>query len=260
MRRPKFASLISVILTAVTWLPVPLSAQAPNSDKLESMEATGTVGHYRIGLNYTVREHTELVEAHYFYVSQSKNILLTGAVSGESVHFYGADGSDFTLHFIGNGSNGKEPLTFYNSVGLRGTWTLGKRDLPAELHFSHGTANPGQRLYPQVTDKSDAAFESMVNGAKDAILSGDPVATARYVHFPLLVNTSHHNLVLHSASALETKWSAIFTPDFVAKLRLDSTHEMFVHNGEAMLGDGELWFDDRGLIAVNPVVHHDLAK
>lgn len=111
-----------------------------------------------------------------------------------------------------------------------------------------------------MTDKSDAAFESMVNAARDAILSGNSVATARYVHFPLLVNTSHKNLVIHSASALETNWSAIFTPDFVAKLRLDSTHEMFVHNGEAMLGDGELWFDDRGLVAVNPVVRHDPAK
>ena len=260
MRRPKFASLISVILAAVTWLPVSLSAQVPNSDKLESMEATGAVGQYRIGLNYTVREHTELVEAHYFYVSQSKNIPLTGAVICESVHFHGADGSDFTLHFIGNGSDSKEPLNFYNSVGLRGTWLLGNRELPAKLHFSHGTANPGQRLYPQVTDKSDAAFEFMVNAAKDAILSGDPVATARYVHFPLLVNTSHQHLVIHSASALMTRWSAIFTPAFIAKLRLDSTHEMFVHNGEAMLGDGELWFDDRGLVVVNPLVHHGPAK
>lgn len=260
MRRPKFAPLVSVILAAAIWLPVPLSAQVSNTDKLESMEATGTVGQYRIGLNYTVREQTDLVEAHYFYVSQSKNIPLTGAVSGESVHFHGADGSDFTLHFIGNGSNGKDHLTFYNSVGLTGTWTLGNRDLPAELHFSHSTANPGQRLYSQVTDKSDAAFESMVNAAKDAILSGDPVATARYVHFPLLVNTSHENRVIHSLSALRTNWSAIFAPDFIAKLRLDSTHEMFVHNGEAMLGDGELWFDDRGLVALNPVVRHGPAK
>lgn len=260
MRRNKFASLISLIVTAVVWINVPLSAQAPNSDRLESMEAVGTVGHYRIGLNYTVRGHTELVEAHYFYVSQSKNIPLTGLVSGESVHFHGVDGSDFNLQFVGNGSNGKELLTFYNSVGLRGTWTLDNHELPTELSFSHSTANPGQRLYQQVTDRSDAAFEAMVNGAKDAILSGDPIATARYVHFPLLVNTPQHKLVIHTASAFETNWSAIFTTDLVSKLRLDSTHEMFVHNGEAMLGDGELWFDDKGLIAVNPVMHHSPSK
>jgi hypothetical protein len=256
MRRGKFAGFISPILAAAICITVPLSAQASENDKLGSMEAVGTVGHYRIGLNYTVRQNTELVEAHYFYVSQSKNIPLTGAVSGESVHFHGADGSDFKLHFVGNGSNGRDPLTFYNSVGLRGTWSLGNHELPVELPFSHGTANPGQRLYSQVTAESDAAFESMVKATKDSILSGDPVVTSKYVHFPLLVNTSRHGLVLRTASALETNWSAIFTAGFLAKLRLDSTHEMFVHEGEAMLGDGELWFDDRGLIAVNPVVHH----
>ena len=260
MRLGKLAALTSLILAAASWITVPLSAQTSGNDKLESMEAVGTVGHYRIGLNYTVRQNTELVEAHYFYLSQSKNIPLTGAVSGESVHFHGTDGSDFRLHFVGNGSNGKEPLTFYNSVGLRGKWSLGNHELPAALAFSHSTENPGQRLYSQVTDESDAAFESMVKATKDAILLGDPVAASKYVHFPLLVNTSSHTLVLRTASALETNWSAIFTADFLAKLRLDSTHEMFVHEGEAMLGDGELWFDGRGLIAMNPVVRRGPSK
>lgn len=107
MRRPKSYSLVSVILAAVIWLPVPLSAQVSNTDKLESMEATGTVGQYRIGMNYTVREHSELVEAHYFYMSQSKNIPLTGVVSGESVHLHGADGSDFTLHSLATGATAR---------------------------------------------------------------------------------------------------------------------------------------------------------
>ena len=261
MRRNGSASPLALVLAAASWIPVPLLlAQAPNDDKLASVEAVGTVGDYRIGLNYTVREHTELVKAHYFYVSESKNIALTGTVAGESVNFHGTDGSDFRLHFVGNGSNGKEPLTFFNSVGLQGTWKLGDRELPAELRFSHSTANPGERLYSQVTGRSDPAFESMVKAVKDGILRGDPGATAKYVHFPLLVNTGHHPLLLHNASALETHWSSVFTAEFVAKLRLDSTHELFVHDGEAMLGDGELWFDDRGLISVNSFAPHGSPK
>ena len=68
-----------------------------------------------------MRQNTEFVVAHHFYVSQSKNIPITGTILGESVHLVGADGSDFKLHFVGNGREDKEPLTFYNSVGLRGS-------------------------------------------------------------------------------------------------------------------------------------------
>jgi hypothetical protein len=56
------------------------------------MEARGTVGAYTIGLNYTVRDHTELVAAHYFYASQLKDIPLKGSVQGELVELQGTDG------------------------------------------------------------------------------------------------------------------------------------------------------------------------
>jgi len=39
----------------------------------------------------------------------------------------------------------------------------------------------------------------------------------------------------------------VFSPAFIAKLREDIPHEMFVDEGEAMLGQGQLWFDGRGL-------------
>jgi hypothetical protein len=252
MKRRSVA-VLCLFLCAASWNAGQLAAQDIGKGDLQSMEAVGTLGRYRVGLNYTVRQHTDLVAAHYFYVSQSKDIPLEGTVAGESVHLHGADGSDFTLHFVGNGSNGKEPLTFYNSVGLRGVWSLGTVNLPAELAFSHSTENPGQRLYVQVTTQSDAAFEAMVKAAKEAILDGDPAAASRYVHFPLMDNASGHRTILRDVRALQAHWSTIFTPDFLAKLRLAITHEMFVHEGEVMLGDGELWFDDKGLIAVNPV-------
>ena len=100
---------------------------SPEADELDSMEARGSVGPYRIGLNYTVRQHVELVTAHYFYVSRLRDIPLKGVVRGEYVELDGEDGSTFHLHFVGNGSNGKEPLTFYNSIGLNGSWTLRRR-------------------------------------------------------------------------------------------------------------------------------------
>lgn len=122
---PAFLITVSALLA----FQVPLAAQPFADNELTSVEMHGTVGSYRVGLNYTVRNKTELVAAHYFYASQLKDIRLTGAVQGEAVDLKGEDGSSFHLHFVGNGSNGAEPLTFYNSVGLTGTWKLASRSL-----------------------------------------------------------------------------------------------------------------------------------
>jgi hypothetical protein len=233
----------------------------PEADQPESMEMRGTVGPYRIGLNYTVQKHTDLIAAHYFYVSQLKNIPLKGAVNGDSVDLEGADGSKFHLHFVGNGSNGTQALTFYNSVGLKGSWTLGNRSFLVDLRMQHSTENPGQPLYRQVTDQPDSAYEAMVTKTREAILSGNETETAKCIHFPLRVNGTHHPLTIRNEDELKANWSKMFTPEFLAKLRTDVPHEMFVHNGEAMLGDGELWFDDKGLVALNPVLGEaDLVK
>jgi hypothetical protein len=234
-----------------------LLAQVPEGDDLGSSEASGTVGTYRVGLNYTVRHNTELVTAHYFYVSQLKDIPLTGIVHGELVELRGTDGSIFQLQFFGNGSNGNQPLTFYNSVGLRGYWSLGEHQLPAEFIFKYGTENPGHRLYSQVTSVPDGAFESMVKATQKAILSGDRDAASRYIHFPLRINGTRHGFVIRNRADLEAHWTEVFTIDFLAKLRQDVPHEMFVHEGEAMLGDGELWFDDRGIVSINPLPGHE---
>jgi hypothetical protein len=215
------------------------------------MEMYGTVGPYEVGLNYTVHNDTELVAAHYFYASHLTNIVLTGSVEGEAVEFKGEDGSVFHLHFLGNGSNGNRPLTFYNSIGLSGVWVLGSRTLPVKLQDDHGTPNPGQPLYAQVTTQSDVKFEEMVQTVRRAILSGDSRLAAKYVSFPLRVNFEHRHLTLRGRAQFEANWSLIFSPAMVARIRADIPHEMFVHEGEAMLGSGDLWFDQRGLSAIN---------
>lgn len=243
------ASLITV--SALLAFPVSLAAQPFADNDLTSTEMLGTIGSYRVGLNYTVRKKTELVAAHYFYASELKDIRLTGAVHGEAVELKGEDGSFFHLHFIGNGSNGAVPLTFYNSAGLTGIWVLGSRTLPVKLAGEHGTSNPGQRLYESVTSQPDAEFESMIRAARRAILTGDPGLAAKYVHFPLRVNIGRKHLVLQNRAQLEANWSYVFSPASIAKLREDIPHEMFVHEGEAMLGQGQLWFDEKGLTVVN---------
>jgi len=245
--------MLRSFLTALVLLTVsfPLVAQSQDDPALSSYEVQGTVGTRRIGLNYTVRNNTELVAAHYFYASQLKDIPLKGTVLGETVEWKGEDGSAFHIHFVGNGSNGKDPLTFYNSVGLAGVWKLGSKKLPVNLSGNYSTPNPGQRLYEDVTSKPDAEFEAMVQSARMAILKGDSDLTAKYVHFPLRINRGSKHLTLRNAAQLKANWATVFSKSLLADLRLDVPHEMFVHEGQAMLGGGELWFDEKGLTAVN---------
>jgi hypothetical protein len=167
------------------------------------------------------------------------------------VYFKGEDGSAFQLHFVGNGSNGTEPLTFYNSVGLNGTCTIGSQVLPVTLEMEHGTSNPGQRLYESVTSKTDAQFEEMVRATREAIMNGDVEEAGRLIHFPLRVNFGHRSITLKDPAQLKANWSQVFSPAFATKLRQDIPHEMFVHEGEAILGNGVLWFDGDGLSVVN---------
>lgn len=249
----KSLAIVALFLKFVAMAPAQVTVATPGDEQLESMEMRGTIGSYRIGFNYTVRQQKELVAAHYFYVSQLKDIPLKGTVQGQSIDLEGADGSNFHLHFVGNGSNGTKPLTFDNSIGLSGFWKLGNRSLPVDLQMQHSTENPGKRFYAEVTDQPDSSYESMVAKARTAFLNGDLSTVAKYIHFPLRVNGKRSPLIVRNETELNANWSIIFTPGLLAKLQTDVTHEMFVQDGKAMLGDGELWFDDRGLVTVNPV-------
>jgi hypothetical protein len=46
-------------------------------------------------------------------------------------------------------------------------------------------------------------------------------------------------------------WNDFFTPAMIAELQRALPHDMFVHNGMAMIGNGEAWFDAKGLKALN---------
>jgi hypothetical protein len=167
------------------------------------MEARGTVGAYTIGLNYTVRDHTELVAAHYFYASQLKDIPLKGSVQGELVELQGTDGKRIPSSLCRERKQRKQrnraadvlqPLTFYNSVGLTGKWMLGTRALPVNLRLEHSTENPGQRMYANVTSQPDAAFEAMVQAVQKSILGGDRITTAKHMSAnSQLSSRAHHH-------------------------------------------------------------------
>jgi hypothetical protein len=217
----------------------------------EQVQYSGTLGRSRIGLTLEV-ENGRAIRGHYFYQKYLKDIPLTVQDENETLLLKEA-GGEFTLHFKGNGREGHEALTFENSIGLDGTWTSadGTRSFPVNL--SGETILPKSkdgRRYSDVTSESDAAFEKRVQAFYRAVLSGNRSEAARYVSYPLRVNGKHPRSIRNAAQFIAA-WDSIFTPAFLARLHNDLPHNLFVREGMAMLGDGDVWFDAKGAAALN---------
>jgi hypothetical protein len=213
---------------------------------------TGTLGEARIGLTLLVNDSGAIQGGHYFYAKYLKDIPLSGSFANGRVTLNESGGGVFTLAFKGNGSENGKPLDFNNSVGLQGAWTNAGKSLPVKLDSASADVVQGNsRWYEDVTQESDAAFEARVQGFRTAVLAGDHAAAARYVEFPLRVNSGGKSRTIRIAAQLSAQWGSIFTLQCVSALKNAVPHDMFVRNGQAMLGDGVAWFGPKGAQAIN---------
>jgi hypothetical protein len=226
------------------------TAAEPNDARVRD-QYEGNLGENRVGITI-IHEGIEIDGGHYFYRKYLKDIPLTGTVDASNVTLREPNGT-FHLHFVGNGSERGEHLNFENSIGMAGNWTSanGRRNYPVSLKGQFEVADNG-RWYAQVTNDSDAAFENRVQTCFRAIIAGDKTTTVRLISYPLTANLpSGKSKIFKNSEQVLSAWTNIFTPGLIAKLRKDLPHDMFVHNGMAMLGDGEAWFDRKGLAALN---------
>jgi hypothetical protein len=83
-------------------------------------------------------------------------------------------------------------------------------------------------------------------------MEGDRATAVRYVSYPLFVRyPTGNNKNFRTPAELLAAWDSIFTPAMLAALSTGLPHDMFVHDGKAMLGNGEAWFDQKGLKTLN---------
>jgi len=219
---------------------------------LQTYELSGTVGTYPVGMSLTVRAATQFDVGHYFYVSQLKDIPLTGSENGPSLTLTEPGGGVFKLRLQGNGGVGGDGRELSTSIGASGTWTQGGQTLPVKLSMDSAfDGAPNGHLYSDVTRASDAAFEAMVKTFLADVLAGNKAGAAARVSYPLAVNGGAHPMTVKSAAQLTANWDRIFTPALLAQLRTAVPHEMFVHESRAMVANGAAWFDAKGAVAIN---------
>ena len=234
-----------IMVMAIAATAVPVSAQS-----VEQYQLTGMIGRYRVGANLSVRNDRDIVAAHYFYASTRADIPLAGNISVEQVTLRGTDGGVFDLHFETNDTSARRPFTFKTSTALAGSWTRNGQTLPVHLSLDSFGGPPNATRYQGVTDLPAPAFEATVARFLRGATTGNRGEAASAISFPLTVHGAGRSVISNRAQ-LDARWSRIFTPCIVAKLRDAIPHEMFVRNGSAMVADGAVWFHGRGATVIN---------
>ncbi len=245
-RRSGLAHLIALCLVILT-------AGIAHAEATVSRDTfTGMVGQSRIGMTLLVNAAGTVTGGHYFYASDLKDISLQAGTQGSGIILFDPEGGQFALRFKGNGSEAGKPLDFHNSVGMEGRWMKNDGSYPVKLQMQQSSQGPANaRWYEDVTSESDAAFEARVQGFYKAVLAGDRATASRYVDFPLRVNQNGKSRMVKTAAQLSAEWGKIFTPACIDAFRNAMPHDLFVRNGQAMLGDGIAWFGPKGAQVIN---------
>jgi hypothetical protein len=240
-------SIVALILILAAGI-----THAQSSATVKRITFSGTVGQSKIGMTLLVNAAGTITGGHYFYASHLKDIPLEAGTQGTGIILYEPEGGQFALRFKGNGSEAGKPLNFQNSAGLEGRWMNGASSYPVILQMEGNAEGPANaRWYQDVTDESDTAFEAKVQAFYKAVLAGDRTAAASFIDFPLRVNHAGKSRTIRSASELSAQWSQIFTPACIDAFRNAMPHDMFVRNGQAMLGNGVAWFGPKGGQSIN---------
>lgn len=240
----------SIAALVLVFAALTLSAQSAAT--VNRVSYTGMVGQSRIGMTLLVNSARAITGGHCFYANHLKDIPLTAGTQGAGIMLFEPGGGQFALRFKGNGSEAGKPLDFHNSVGLEGRWMKHDGSYPVVLQMQQSLeVAANARWYEDVTGESDAAFEARVQAFYGAVLAGDRTTAARYVDFPLRVNHNGKSRTVHSAAELAAQWNQIFTPACIDAFRQAMPHDLFVRNGQAMLGDGVAWFGAKGAQAIN---------
>lgn len=247
MNRNRRSGLMHCVIWAVFLFAATIAyAQAT----ITRVSFTGVVGQNKIGMTLLVNTSGTVTGGHYFGAKDLKDIPLTVSTQGSGLLLYAPEGGQFALSFKG-GQPGHSH-SFRNSTGLEGRWLKGASSYPVELRIESTTQGPANaRWYQDVTNESDAIFESKVQSFRKAVFAGDRTGAAGFIDFPLRINRGGRSSEIRSVAALSSQWNSIFTPACIDAVKEAMPHDMFVRNGHAMLGNGVVWFGPKGAQTVN---------
>ena len=202
----------------------------------------GRVGPYpvRVGLQFAPGG---AVAGRYGYAGSAGTIRLAGQLAGGQAmtltEFGGARGA-VSGRFAGTLSDTKAgPCAMFAGTWIRAS---GQKTLPVRLQVSDSSF----RNLAYYTSPKALRIERAAVALRAAILAGNRAAVIAAVRYPVFVAVGHARMHLASPAALRARYDMIFTPGFLARIRGDVPHMMFLRDQGTMLGGGEIWFGDDG--------------
>lgn len=97
---------------------------------------------------------------------------------------------------------------------------------------------------------SDIEIEKNAQAFLRAIEDGSPRAVARHVDFPLTTFIGKRTVKIRNAKEFLRLYDRILPSGTSERARMAPPHDMFVHRGNAMVLNGEVWFSARGAVSV----------
>lgn len=101
---------------------------------------------------------------------------------------------------------------------------------------------------------SKEAFLKYLKELKIAAETKNSKKIAKYINFPLRVNTSPKPLFIKNKSQFNKKFNLIFTPGVLKAIQKTAPEDIFCRDQGAMMGNGEVWIREiKGKIGINSI-------
>lgn len=224
----------------------------------ELRDYRGTMNHEMvIGLTL-VHDSGRQLHGSYFYKKYLKDIPLKGAYTSDrdiELHEYDGSGAvraSFQLHFAERDDRFKDDRFKDQQLQeevLVGSWNSGTRNYPVYLVYQDIITMSDESLRYGILGVEDSqAFEREAQKFYFAVMRDDKAAAAQRLRYPTRVGVNGDEITLRSPREFLLRWNEIFTPEYVACLKKGIPHNMFVNSTGAMIGDGAVWLDKKGLV------------
>jgi hypothetical protein len=217
---------------------------------------TGKIGTDSIGMSLVADVGTDQIVGTYFHTRDLKDLPLKGFIHQREIQLneYGSNGElqgTFHLNMPERDPRGRLSGTLEGEV-LIGEWVGSRGDHPVPVNLDLDDILSGQTQlkdrYASTGSASGTELEANAQSFYFAILQGNETVAAKFVHYPLRALILEKPKTIRTNAEFVRYYQQIFTAKYLQCIRAGTPHNMFVRNGEAMLGRGEIWFDGTGFV------------
>jgi hypothetical protein len=100
------------------------------------------------------------------------------------------------------------------------------------------------RASPAKVLSRERAYASFLSRLQSAVSANNHRAVIGLIAFPLRVNAANGARTYGDAKSVERDFDRIFTPRVKQAIARQRADKLFVRDQGAMVGDGEVWFDE----------------